>query len=73
MVAQITFIQPPIFAGKKEEHVSEWIDRNEKIKNYNRWGDAKKDNHVELSLTGRLKNSSVTNKKRDTSQRIEER
>ncbi len=52
MAAQIKFIQPPLFAGKEEEDVTEWMDRYEKIGNYNRWGDAEKRAHVELSLTG---------------------
>ena len=52
MAAQTKFIQPPLFAGKEEEDVTEWMDRYEKIGNYNRWGDAEKRAHVELSLTG---------------------
>ena len=52
MAAQIKFIQPPLFAGKEEEDVTEWMERYEKIGTYNRWGDAEKRAHVELSLTG---------------------
>jgi hypothetical protein len=52
MAAQIKFIQPPLFAGKEEEDVTEWMERYEKIGNYNRWGEAEKRAHVELSLTG---------------------
>jgi hypothetical protein len=52
MAAQIKFIQPPLFAGKEEEDVTEWMERYEKIGNYNRWGYAEKRAHIELSLTG---------------------
>ena len=51
MAAQIKFIQPPLFAGKEEEDVIEWMERYEKIGTFNRWGDAEKRTHVELSLT----------------------
>ena len=52
MAAQIKFIQLPLFAGKEEEDVNEWMERYEKIGHYNRRGDAEKRAHVELSLTG---------------------
>ena len=52
MAAQIKFIQTPLFAGKEEEDVTEWMERYEKIGNYNRLGDAEKRPLVELSLTG---------------------
>ena len=48
MAAQIKFIQPPFFAGKEEEDVTEWLERYEKIGTYNRWGDTEKRAHVEL-------------------------
>jgi hypothetical protein len=52
MAALTIFIQPPLFSGKEEEDVTEWMDRYEKIGNYDRWGDVEKRAHVELSLTG---------------------
>jgi hypothetical protein len=52
MAAQTKFIQPPLFAGKEEEDVTEWMVRYEKIGNYNRWVDAEKRAYVVHSLTG---------------------
>jgi hypothetical protein len=73
MAAQIKFIQPPLFARKEEEDVTELMERYEKMGNYNRWGEAEKRAHVELLLTGRLRNGSATKGKPDNSLRIGER
>ncbi len=50
MAAQIKFIQPPLFAEKEEEDVTEWMERDTRRLETIIGRDAEKSAHVELSL-----------------------